>query len=83
MDAGLAGEASVRAYQPTNQAYNGQPHGFAPRASPRHGGYVNLAMADGHVESFRGEALVNEAVQAYFPQTNVVWTPDPALDPNK
>lgn len=81
-DIGLPGERSARPVQPAGQQFNGQPHGFAPRFSVRHNGSGNLAMADGHVESLRGQKVVDVTGWAYHPQSDAVWTCDPADNPN-
>jgi len=82
MEIGLPGERTPAAVQPAKQSFTGQPHGYGPRFSVRHGGSGNLGMADGHVESLRGVQVVDPNGWAHFPQRDAVWTANPADDPN-
>lgn len=66
----------------------GQPASFASRFVSRHKNRGNLVFADGHVESLRGNEVVETTAgapnkgKAIFPQTRIVWTPDPSTNPN-
>ena len=59
----------------------GQPAAYASRFVARHQGLGQLAFADGHVEPKRGSEVVTNGL-AYFPQTSIIWTADPARNPN-
>ena len=76
IDTGTPGEKTITGQKP----YNGQPHAYASRFSARHGGSGNLAMSDGHVESLRGEQIVDTNPantlsygKAIWPSRDVVW----------
>ena len=80
LESGFPGEPKI---DPRQAAFDGRPHTFANRAAFRHGRRCNFVMADGHVRSFAGPEVVDPATGgAFVPQTTVVWTPDPAMDPN-
>lgn len=80
LESGLPGETPIRQSQ---EAYDGRPNVYAGRAVARHDGLLNIAMADGHVTTMRGTAIVRDDGKADFPQLVVNWTPDPGSDPNK
>lgn len=84
-ESGLPGEAKAH---PNQASYTGQPHAYANRYSARHSGAGNLTFADGHSESVKAsrvldlsETSVNKG-RAPYPQENLVWTTDPASNPN-
>jgi prepilin-type processing-associated H-X9-DG protein len=85
MESGVPGERKFYYRQST---YNGQPHGFASRFSGRHGGYGVLAFADGRAEAVHGGKVVDTTPgspgegKAIFPPGAIVWTTDPATNPN-
>lgn len=85
-ESGLPGENSARADE--NQAvFNGQPFSFASRFAVRHQGSGNLIFGDGHVDTRRGRSVVESRPgpnkgKAILPQTDIVWTIDPADNPN-
>ena len=85
-ESGVPGESSARADD--NQAvFNGQPFSFATRFAVRHSGGGNLIFADGHVETKRGKLVVESRPgpnkgKAILPQTEIIWTVDPADNPN-
>jgi len=81
-DIGLHGERTPGPAQPANQAFNGQPHGFAAWFSVRHDGSGNLAMADGHVQNLPGTKVVHPNGRALYPQIDAVWTCDAEDNPN-
>jgi prepilin-type processing-associated H-X9-DG protein len=65
----------------------GQPSCFASRFSPRHRGGGNLGFADGHVDWRSGPTVVETRAGrargfAIFPDGDLIWTPDPLVDPN-
>ncbi|MCX8089834.1 MAG: DUF1559 domain-containing protein [Verrucomicrobiae bacterium] len=82
----LPGEAKVDPAQPDGEL--GQPASFATRFAARHQGSGNLVFADGHAESLRGSLVVETTSgspnkgKAILPQIRIVWTPDPAANPN-
>ncbi len=65
----------------------GQPSSYASRFAARHDRYGNLVFIDGHAESFRGTEVVETKSgpnrgKAILPQEKIVWTTDPASNPN-
>jgi prepilin-type N-terminal cleavage/methylation domain-containing protein/prepilin-type processing-associated H-X9-DG protein len=71
----LEGEKRVTEGQATDSL--GQPSSKANRfAGRRHGRVGNLAFADLHVDSFRGEVVVNTNGLP-MPSMKIVWEPDP------
>jgi prepilin-type processing-associated H-X9-DG protein len=65
----------------------GQPSSYANRFAARHGGMGNLAFVDGHAQAYKGNQVVqtkagdpNEGA-AILPQTEIVWTTDPSVNP--
>lgn len=79
LDNRLEGEPPVHPKQPEDQL--GQPSAFASRFVTRHLGRGTLAFGDGHVDVLPGCEVVAEGF-ANFPQTNVIWTADPEMNPN-
>lgn len=82
----LSGEKRVDPAQPTDNL--GQPSSYASRFVARHDGQGSLVFVDGHVESVRGTVVVDTAPggtrgKARYPQDEIVWTPDPATNPNQ
>ncbi len=84
-ESGLPGEAKAH---PNQANYTGQPHAYANRYSARHSGAGNLIFADGHAEAAKSSKVLDlietspSKGRAPFPQTSVIWTTDPALNPN-
>jgi len=66
----------------------GQPSSFANRFAARHLGRGNLAFVDGHAASQKGPSVVETQTgnpnkgKAILPQTDIIWTADPATNPN-
>jgi prepilin-type N-terminal cleavage/methylation domain-containing protein/prepilin-type processing-associated H-X9-DG protein len=66
----------------------GQPSSFASRFVARHNGLGNLAFADGHAAWFKANKVVETTPnnpnkgKAIMPQIEIVWTLDPASNPN-
>jgi prepilin-type N-terminal cleavage/methylation domain-containing protein/prepilin-type processing-associated H-X9-DG protein len=79
LDNRLPDEPKLQPAQPSEEA--GQPSAYASRFVTRHLQRGSLAFADGHVECLPGRS-VTAAGLAIFPQTKIVWTADPSLDPN-
>jgi prepilin-type N-terminal cleavage/methylation domain-containing protein/prepilin-type processing-associated H-X9-DG protein len=84
-ESGLPGEPKAH---PNQANYTGQPHAYANRYSARHSNAGNLVFADGHAEAMKS-SLVLDLVEtspsrgrAPFPQVRIVWTTDPANNPN-
>jgi prepilin-type N-terminal cleavage/methylation domain-containing protein/prepilin-type processing-associated H-X9-DG protein len=59
----------------------GQPSAYANRFGARHQGRGQLSFVDGHVEIKAGFEIVTNGL-AHFPQTSVIWTTDPKVNPN-
>jgi prepilin-type N-terminal cleavage/methylation domain-containing protein/prepilin-type processing-associated H-X9-DG protein len=84
-ESGLPGEAKAH---PNQANYTGQPHAFANRFSARHSGSGNLVYADGHAAAAQARRVLDMVEgspskgRAPFPQTEIIWTTDPALNPN-
>jgi len=81
----LANEPLVDALQKTTDL--GQPSSFSSRFVARHGNVGNIAFVDGHAAGFKGNQVVettkgnpNEG-GAILPQTEIVWTANPSVDP--
>jgi prepilin-type N-terminal cleavage/methylation domain-containing protein/prepilin-type processing-associated H-X9-DG protein len=79
LDNRLPGEPKVHPLQEDDNL--GQPSAYASRFVTRHLQRGSLAFADGHVESLPGSEVVHNG-GAFFPQTKIVWTADPSLNPN-
>ncbi len=79
LDNRLEGEPKADPAQLDTQL--GQPSANANRVVARHQGRANIAFVDGNVQTFIGRDLVTNG-QARFPQTPVIWTPNPAMNPN-
>jgi prepilin-type N-terminal cleavage/methylation domain-containing protein/prepilin-type processing-associated H-X9-DG protein len=65
----------------------GQPSSFASRFAARHNKSGNLVFADGHARTYKGSDVVQTIAgpdegKAILPQTEIVWTMDPASNPN-
>jgi prepilin-type N-terminal cleavage/methylation domain-containing protein/prepilin-type processing-associated H-X9-DG protein len=67
----------------------GQPSAFASRFVSRHDKRGNLVFIDGHAESFLGNQVIETRIApgltrggAIMPQTRIVWSADPTVDPN-
>ena len=78
MDAGVNGEKELSNQKP----YEGRPHIYSNRISSRHDNRANILFFDGHVDPVRASEVVTADGLAFFPQTRVIWTCDPAIDPN-
>lgn len=85
LEAGAPGEKKFCSGQ---SKFNGQPHAFASRFSTRHKNIGNLAMSDGSAMGWPGARVVETDPTdanfggAMYPQLEVVWTADPARNPN-
>jgi prepilin-type N-terminal cleavage/methylation domain-containing protein/prepilin-type processing-associated H-X9-DG protein len=68
--------------------YTGRPHAYANRFPVRHGKKGSVVMADGSAHSMTGRRVVETDPTsgnfggAVYPQLDVVWTTDPARNPN-
>ncbi len=65
----------------------GQPSSYASRFAARHAKIGNLVFIDGHAASYKGLQVVQtqpgpDEGKAILPQTEIVWTLDPAASPN-
>ncbi len=84
LDNRLDNEPGVHAWQDNWDL--GQPSAYANRFSIRHRGSGNLAFGDGHVDNMRGRNVVqtegSDSGKAILPQVEVIWTPDPEMNPN-
>jgi len=81
----LQGEKPVDPTQPTDNL--GQPSSYASRFVARHEKKGNLVFLDGHAETLRGPEVVETRSgpargKAILPQAGIVWTADPATNPN-
>ena len=83
-----AGVPGTKKFCSGQAKYKGQPHAYASRFAVRHGKNGNLTMADGSVSAWRGDRVVETNPTssnfggAVYPQLDVVWTADPARNPN-
>jgi prepilin-type N-terminal cleavage/methylation domain-containing protein/prepilin-type processing-associated H-X9-DG protein len=81
----LTGDPMVDPQQATTDL--GQPSSYANRFAARHNNVGNLAFVDGHAQGYKGSQVVqttksdpNEG-KAILPQTEIVWTTDPSVNP--
>ncbi len=79
LDNRLPGERKVHPLQPDDNL--GQPSAYASRFVVRHPGCGVMAFADGHAGCVPGKQVVDKGF-AFYPQTNIVWTADPELNPD-
>jgi prepilin-type processing-associated H-X9-DG protein len=84
-----AAEMNVEFFPNQAAADLGQPSSYATRFVARHERRGNIVFVDGHAETFRGNEVVETRIAAgltrggaIMPQTKIVWTADPSLDPN-
>jgi prepilin-type N-terminal cleavage/methylation domain-containing protein/prepilin-type processing-associated H-X9-DG protein len=81
----LSGEPMVDPQQAITDL--GQPSSYANRFVARHGDAGNLAFVDGHAASYKGNQVVKTKAKdlnegkAILPQTEIVWTTDPSVNP--
>jgi prepilin-type N-terminal cleavage/methylation domain-containing protein len=59
----------------------GQPSAYSTRFVTRHLQRGLLSFADGHAEPVRGRDVVTNG-WAHYPQTKIIWTADPRVNPN-
>ncbi len=84
-EGGVPGEPR---FSPGQGNYTGRPHAYADRFVVRHGRRGNLAMADGSARGVAGNRVVetdgtsSSYGGAIYPQLDVIWTDDPARNPN-
>jgi len=81
----LTGDPLVDANQSKTDL--GQPSSYANRFAARHAKSGNLVFADGHARTYKGTEVVQTITgpdegKAILPQTEIVWTLDPASNPN-
>ncbi len=82
----LTGEAKADLAQSDTDL--GQPASFASRFSARHNRAGNLVFADGHAQALKGDRVVETRSgnpnrgKAILPQNEIIWTTDPAANPN-
>lgn len=75
-------------FSPGQGNYTGRPHAYADRFAVRHGGKGNMVMADGSARPLPGARVVetdrtsSSYGGAIYPQLEVIWTDDPARNPN-
>ena len=79
LDNRLPGERAAHPLQPTNDL--GQPSAYASRFVVRHDQRGTLVFADGHCTWLRSDEVVADGF-AILPQTKVIWTADPVMNPN-
>lgn len=79
LDNRLPDEPKVHPWQENGNL--GQPSAYATRFVTRHLKRGTLAFADGNVECVRGSDVVEDG-WAIFPQRQIIWTSDPAVNPN-
>lgn len=76
---GVSGEEKTSALQ---SKFDGAPKGTARSLAGRYNGAGVVAFVDGHCELFKPEDLLTASGSLPFPQTDVIWTPNPLDDPN-
>jgi prepilin-type N-terminal cleavage/methylation domain-containing protein/prepilin-type processing-associated H-X9-DG protein len=80
-------EVNVAPAPPSTTSDLGQASAYASRWVARHLERGNLVFIDGHAGSFSPREVVDmnpgaNYHKAKYPQTDIVWTPDPETDPN-
>jgi prepilin-type processing-associated H-X9-DG protein len=81
----LTGETKVDANQASTDL--GQPSSYASRFAARHNNIGNLTFVDGHAKSYKGNQVVQTKAGdpneggAILPQTEIIWTTDPGVNP--
>jgi prepilin-type processing-associated H-X9-DG protein len=85
----LKNEKVVTPFQNASDPNLGQPSSYASRFVARHDSKGNLVFVDGHAETRRGTEVVETRTGAgllpggaIWPQADIIWTPDPATNPN-
>ena len=82
----LSTEATIPPAPPST-ADLGQASSYATRFVARHDRRGTLVFIDGHAANFAaGDVMVMSGGnyhKAYFPQTDIIWTPDPTADANQ
>lgn len=79
LDNRLDGEPRIHPGQPDDNL--GQPSAYANRFVARHSGGGVMSFVDGHVQWHRGNEVVSNGL-AIYPQTKIVWTANPLIDPD-
>jgi prepilin-type N-terminal cleavage/methylation domain-containing protein/prepilin-type processing-associated H-X9-DG protein len=82
----LTSETSLEPMPPNTISSLGQASSFANRWVARHDRRGNLVFLDGHAGSFAIRDVVDSTPgayinSAYFPQREIIWSPDPNTDP--
>lgn len=76
---GLKGEKKAYGAQ---GAYDGAPKGTARSFAARYNGRGVVCFLDGHAALYEASDLLTPSGTLPFPPTDVIWTLDPAADPN-
>jgi Tfp pilus assembly protein PilE len=76
---GVSGEKKTSGLQ---SRFDGAPKGTARSLAGRYGGKGIIAFVDGHCELFEPKELLTGSGDLPFPQTDVIWTPNPLDNPN-
>ncbi|MCB1131178.1 MAG: prepilin-type N-terminal cleavage/methylation domain-containing protein [Verrucomicrobiae bacterium] len=79
LERGMPGDKKTN---PGQRGFDAGPKANARAFAARYNGKGLLIFIDGHVEMYSVSDLINPAGTIKFPQTDVVWTPDPDEDPN-
>lgn len=79
LERGMPGDKKTN---PGQRGFDAGPKANARAFAARYNGKGLLVFVDGHVEMFAVSDLISTSGTIAFPQTNVVWTPDPDEDPN-
>lgn len=83
----LSSETTVTPLPPSTTSSLGQASSFASRWVARHDRRGSLVFLDGRAGVFAIKDVVDQTPgpnvnKAYFPQREIIWTPDPMTDPN-
>ena len=79
LERGMAGERRVMTGQ---VGYDSEPKANPRAFAARHNQKGYLLFADGHAEPRQAVELIEKSGRIIFPQSSVIWTADPAEDPN-
>lgn len=80
LECGIRGEKKALAAQPK---YDGSPKANGRAFVTRYGGKGIISFMDGHAGLFKARDVLDQTGQIIYPQTDIIWTPDPLENPNE
>jgi type II secretory pathway pseudopilin PulG len=82
LEQGVMNESRTNSVQ-TKSDYDGSPKGSAKSFVGRYGGEGVLCFIDGHVQLIKASDVLTPTGSIPFPPADLVWTANPADNPNK